>query len=109
MKQYPTTWSYYVPTFKQKLAIINEILMPIDGIKAKNFGFGFGAVKTNQRINKELERRGIDYRISSCFLSPAFHILTAPLLPIGIHFIVAVMQADKAMSLICADINARGC
>lgn len=105
MKQYPTNWSYYVPTFKQKLAIINEILMPIDGIKAKNFGFGLGAAKTNKRINAELKRRGIDYQISD-FHTTALPILFTILLVPGIS---GVMQADKAMSLICADINARGC
>ena len=109
MKQYPTNWSYYVPTFKQKLAIINEILMPIDGVKATNFGYSFGSVKTNIRINKELERRGIDYRISSCFCSGLCQLLMVPLIVFPFHMIIANNQASKAMSLICADVNARGC
>lgn len=84
--------------------VVNTIIMPVDGIKAKRSSIG--ATKTNKRINRELERRGIDYRISKCYSITGLHLLTNIWM---IPVFVEMHQIAVALNLLSEDYNSRGC
>lgn len=60
--------------------------------------------KTNRRINWELNRRGINYRISNCFCSKGAFFVYILIIPT----FICINQMATAMNLLSADYNQRG-
>ena len=85
---------------------LNTIIGGNDGktSTAADFSFGPKLAKTAQRMNVELTRRGIDYRISKCFCSVASFALYLMIIPAFIE----MSQIAKALNLLSEDYNKRG-
>ena len=104
--QLPTDWNFLsVGLSPGPVAqVVNEIIMPYDG--SRTTIFSLGTSKLNNRINRELERRGINYRIAKCYATVGLHLLTNILL---IPVFIEMHQIAVALNLLSEDYNARGC
>lgn len=60
--------------------------------------------KTNRRINWELNRRGIDFRISNCYCGKSAFFVYILIIPA----FISMNQIATAMNLLSADYNQRG-
>ena len=65
----------------------------------------FGSTRSIQRINNELERRGLSYRISPCFAKSGQHLLMRILL---VPMFVEMQQVINALNILSQDYNAKG-
>lgn len=82
---------------------LNTIASDYDGEHTS--AFAFSGTRCNQRINNELERRGLNYRISSCFAKSGIHLLVRLLF---IPMFVEMQQIINAMNILSEDYNAKG-
>ena len=82
---------------------LNTIIGQADGKITKNRDVG--GYEFNQRINLELERRGLGYRISNCFCNKTSNFFMKILL---IPMFVEMSQVSSAMNVLAADYNERG-
>ncbi len=85
---------------------LNLIIAGNDGqtSTAMDFSFAPKLAKTARRMNAELERRNISYRISSCFCSSAALLLYLLIIPAFIQ----MSQIAQALNLLAEDYNKRG-
>ena len=85
---------------------LNTIVNQADGMvsKKKDVNSFFRMYRFAQRINGELERRKINYRISNCFCKKSSVFLFILIIP---NFIV-MSQVATAMNLLSEDYNNRG-
>ena len=104
----PTDHTFFSLAFSSAACAdyLNEIIGASDGKKssASDFSFGPKLCKTVKRMNDELQRRGIQYRISKCFGSSASIALYLMIIPAFIE----MSQIAKALNLLSADYNERG-
>ena len=75
-----------------------------DGVTTKTINVV--SAKNAVRINSELERRGIDYRISKTFTKNGIILLSRWLV---IPTFIELHQYAQAVNLLAADYNSRGC
>ena len=105
MQQLSTSHNMFTIAFFPKYTAdtLNTIINMADGQTTTRKDVG--KVKFNKRINWELERRGIDYRISSSFCKPGtaflMHLLIIPTF-------IEIPQVVNALNLLCEDYNKRG-
>ena len=82
---------------------LNTIINQADGKTTKTKDVG--GYKFYSRINWELERRGIDYRIPQCYCKKSsFYLMCYLLIPMY----VAMFKAATAMNILSDDYNKRG-
>ena len=100
-----TVLSYLNPFFpKQAANDLNIIINQADGktTTAKDMNSFFRTPKTCKRINDELARRNLDYRVSKIFCTsslPLFLLIPA---------FIAMNQMMTALNILSADYNERG-
>lgn len=82
--------------------ILNHVIS--DGVTAK--AINVLSPKNAIRINDELERRGIDFKISKTYTKTGIRLLSKLLL---IPIIIEANQYTKAVNLLAEDYNSRGC
>lgn len=99
MQQLPTQNNMFSVIFCpwRTAEILNTIISAADGHNIK--AMEIGTPKCNRRLNTELERRSISYRISNCYCNEGF-LLNPAFIGIG--------QIVKAINLLCEDYNQRG-
>ena len=107
MKQLPTNRTFFSFMFPRFIVDdLNTIINQVDGqtSRPRDANSFFRLYKFNQRINRELERRGLDYRISHCFCKKSSFLLNMLLIPSFIE----ISQTATAMNILSADYNERG-
>ena len=86
---------------------LNTIINQADGqTSTRKDANSFARIyKVNRRINWELERRGIDYRVSKCFCGKGCLFMCILIVPM----FILMAQTATGMNLLSADYNQRGC
>ena len=85
---------------------LNTIIGQADGQTShpRDANSFFRLYSFNQRINRELERRSLDYRIPRCFCKKGSFFLNLLIIPSFIE----MSKVATAMNVLAADYNERG-
>ena len=107
MKQLSTNRNLFSCMFPGHLADdLNTIVNHADGLtsKRRDVDSFFHLYKFNKRLNAELERRHLDYRVSKCFcIKTAFFLYILVIPPF-----ISMAQIVTAMNILSEDYNKRG-
>ena len=107
MSKLPTNRTFFAFLFPGQVANdLNTIINQADGMtsKRRDANSFFRLHKFNKRINSELQRRNLNYRISKCFCSKSAFFLYILIIP----SFISMTQIATAMNILSEDYNQRG-
>ena len=107
MSRLPTDRTFFSFLFPSQIVNdLNTIINQADGMtsKKRDANSFFHLYKLNKRINTELERRNLNYRISKCFCNKSAFFLFILIIP----SFVCMIQTATAMNILSEDYNQRG-